>query len=144
MDKIKDIMVKNVVTFKEDDSVFEIAKKMGERDIGCAVIVKGKKVTGIITERDMVKRVVGKNIDSKKIKAKDVMTSPAEVIDPDSNIFYVNKIMREKGYKRYPVAKNGNLVGLVSQTDLIDYFTEQRKKFVLNNLSKSLKSKYPV
>jgi CBS domain-containing protein len=144
MEKISDIMVKNIVTFKENDSILDIAKKMGEKDIGCTIIVKGEKPIGIITERDMVKRVVAKNLDLKKIKAKDIMTSPVESINPESNIFYVNKIMREKGYKRYPVAKNGKLVGLVTQTDLIDYFTEKRRKFVLSNLGKNLKNKYPV
>lgn len=144
MEKIKDIMIKRVITFKENSSVIDIAKKMGALDIGCAVIVRGNKPIGIITERDIVKRVAAKNLDVKKAKARDIMTSPVESINPDTNIYYVGKIMKEKGYKRYPVSKNGKLVGLVTQTDLINYFTEQRRKFVLSSLGKKLKKKYPV
>ncbi len=137
-------MIKKVITFKGDSSIKDVAEKMGKLDIGCAIIVNGQKPIGIITERDMVKRVVGKKLDVDKIKAKEIMTSPVETINPEANIYYVSKVMKEKGYKRYPVAKNGKLVGLVTQTDLINYFTEQRRKFVLSNLSKKLKNKYPI
>ena len=142
MEKIKDIMGKRSIAFNENSSVKDIAKKMGALDLGCAVIVRGDKPIGIVTERDMVKRVVAKNLDLKKTKAKEIMTSPVETINPDANIYYVAKIMKEKGYKRYPVSKNGRFIGLVTQTDLINYFTEQRKKFVLRNLSKKLRKKY--
>jgi CBS domain-containing protein len=144
MEKIRDIMIKKVITFKDDSSIIDIAKKMGSLDIGCTIIVKGKKPIGIITERDMVKKVIAKSLDVKKTKARDIMTSPVETINPDANIYYVSKVMKEKGYKRYPVVKNGNLIGLVSQTDLMNYFTEQRRKFVLSSLGKKLKKKYPI
>ena len=144
MEKIRDIMIKKVITFKEDSSVKDIAEKMGKFDIGCAIIVKGKKPIGIITERDMVKRIVAKRIDISKTKAKEIMTSPVETINPEANIYYVSKVMKEKKYKRYPVAKDGNLVGLVTQTDMINYFTEQRRKFVLSSLGKKLRNKYPI
>ena len=144
MEKIKDIMVKKVITFKENSSIKEIAEKMGKLDIGCAIIVRGRKPIGILTERDMVKRVIAKDLDIRKTKAKEVMTSPVETINPDANIYYVSKVMKEKGYKRYPIAKDGKLVGLVTQTDLINYFTEQRRKFVLSSLGKKLRNKYPI
>jgi len=142
METVRDIMGKKFIAFSENSSVQEIAKKMGQLDLGCAVIVRNNNPIGIITERDMVKRVVAKNLDVKKTKAKDVMTTPVETIDPDANIYYVAKIMKEKGYKRYPVAKKGKFLGLVTQTDLIDYFTEQRKKFVLKYLNKRLRKHY--
>jgi CBS domain-containing protein len=144
MEKIKDILGKKSIVFNENSSIKDIAKKMGEVDLGCAIITKKNKPIGIITERDIAKRVVAKDLDVNKIKAKDIMTSPVETINPDANIYYVARIMKEKGYKRYPVVKNGKFIGLVTQGDLIDYFTEQRRKFVLKNLSKGLKNKYPI
>ena len=135
-------MSKKSVVFKEDSSIKDISKKMGKIDVGCAVVVRKSKPVGIITERDIVKRVVAKDLDVYKTRAKDIMTSPVETINPEANIYYVAKIMKEKGYKRYPVAKNGKYVGLVTQGDLINYFTEQRRKFVLKNLSKKIKNKY--
>lgn len=142
MEKIKDIMGKRFISFNENSSVKDIAKKMGKYDLGCAIIVRKNKPIGIITERDMVKRVVAKNLDVNKTKAKEIMTNPVESIDPNANIYYVAKIMNEKGYKRYPVTKNGKFIGLVTQTDLVNYFREQRRKFVLKNLSKRLRKRY--
>lgn len=137
-------MGKKSVVFNENSSVKSLAEKLGKIDVGCAIIVRRGKPIGIITERDVVRKVVAKNLDPNKVKTKDIMTSPVETINPDANIYYVSRVMKEKGYKRYPVAKNGKYVGLVTQGDLIDYFTEQRKKFVLKSLSKRLKNKYPI
>lgn len=137
-------MHKGATTFDINSNVEEISKVMGNKDIGAVIITKNKKLIGIITERDMVKRVIAKNLDPKKTKAHQIMTSPVESVPPEANIYYVSNIMQKKGYKRYPVVKNGKVVGMLSQTILIDYFTEQRKKFVLKYLNKKLKKEYPV
>ena len=144
MEKIRDIMGKRFIAFNENSSVKNIAKQMGRYDLGCAIVVKNNKPIGIITERDMVKRVVARNLDVNKTRAKDVMTKPVETIHPDANIYFVARTMKEKGYKRYPVVKNSRFVGLVTQTDIVDYFREQRRRFVLKNLSKKLKNRYPI
>ena len=86
MEKIRDIMGKRFIAFNENSSVRNIAKKMGKYDLGCAIVVKNNKPIGIITERDMVKRVVARNLDVNKTKAKDVMTKPVETINPDANV----------------------------------------------------------
>ncbi|MEK6835827.1 MAG: CBS domain-containing protein [Nanoarchaeota archaeon] len=143
MDIVKDIMVKKITAFGPDSSVNKIAKVMGVRDIGAVIIVgRNKKPLGIITERDMVKRVIAKNLNPRKTKAKDIMTSPVQGIHPDANIYYTSKMMQQKGFKRYPVVKNNKVVGFISQSTLIDYFTKQRKKFVLKYLSKKLRKEY--
>ena len=92
----------------------------------------------------MVKRVIAKNLNPKKTKAYEIMTSPVESVSPDANIYYTSDLMRKKGYKRYPVVKNGRVVGMLSQSVLIDYFKEQRKRFVLKFLNKKQRGEYPV
>ena len=95
MEKIKDIMGKRFIAFNENSSVKDIAKQMGKYDLGCAIIVRKNKPIGIITERDMVKRVAAKNLDVNKTKAKEIMTTPVETIDPNANIYYVAKRLQK-------------------------------------------------
>ena len=142
METVKDIMNKKITTFDVNSDVETIAKFMGKADIGAVIITKNNVLVGIITERDMVKRVIAKDLNPKKTRASQVMTSPVESVSPDANIYHTSKMMQEKGYKRYPVAKNNKLVGMISQTILIDYFREQRKKFVLKHLNKKLRKHY--
>ena len=142
METVKDIMNKKVIHFDENTSIYKIALGLGKYDIGCAIITKNKRPIGIITERDLVKRVFASGLDLNTTSAKIVMTSPVETIDQDTNIYYASKVMRDKRYKRYPVVKKGNIIGIITQENLIDYFTEQRKKFVLKHLSKKLRKKY--
>ena len=142
METVKNIMIKKVVNFDENTSLDKIAQELGKYDIGCAIITRNKKPIGIITERDIVKRIVARNLNPKKTIAKNVMSSPVETINEHTNIYYTSKVMRDKKFQRYPVVRNGKIIGIITQTTLIDYFTEQRKKFVLKHLSKNLRKKY--
>jgi len=142
METVKNIMLKKVINFDEKTSLGRIAQELGKYDIGCAIITRNKKPIGIITERDIVKRVVAKNLNPKKTIAKNIMSSPVETINENTNIYYTSKVMRDKKFQRYPVVRNSKIIGIITQTTLIDYFTEQRKKFVLKHLSKNLRKKY--
>ena len=144
MESVKDIMNKKITTFDVNSDVETIAKFMGKADIGAVIITKNKVLVGIITERDMVKRVIAKNLNPKKTKAYEIMTSPVESVSPDANIYYTSDLMRKKGYKRYPVVKDGRVVGMLSQSVLIDYFKEKRKRFVLKYLNKEQRGEYPI
>ena len=142
METVRDIINKKLLNFDENTSVDKVAKALGRYDVGCAIITRNKKPVGIITERDMVRRVIARNLDSKKLKAKQIMTSPVESLNHNTNIYYAGKVMREKGYQRYPVVSDGKIIGVITQSDIIDYFTQQRKKFVLKYLNKSLRKHY--
>ena len=77
--KVGDIMVKEVVTIDENFSVREAADIMNKFEIGCLIGVRRGKAMGILTERDVLKRVVAEGKDASKIRVKDVMTSPLVV-----------------------------------------------------------------
>ena len=145
MKTVKDIMTKKVFTAKEEDDIYSITKSMKNKNIGSCIILKNKKPIGIITERDLTQKVLAKNLIAKKTKAKEVMSSPCSTTTPEASIFYVNKFMNKKKYKKMPVVnKIGNLIGILTQTDLNNYFTAQRKKFVLSSLHKTLRGSYPI
>jgi CBS domain-containing protein len=61
MPSVKDIMTKSVTTIKVDSSVFEVAELMNSKGIGCLIIVDGEEPVGMVTERDIVRRIVAKN-----------------------------------------------------------------------------------
>jgi len=145
METVKDIMTEKVFTAKEGDDIYSITKTMKNKNIGSCIILKNKKPIGIITERDLTQKVLAKNLIAKKTKAKEVMSSPCSTTTLDASIFYVNKFMNKKKYKKMPVVnKAGNLIGILTQTDLNNYFTAQRKKFVLSSLHKTLRGSYPI
>jgi len=145
METVKNIMTKKVFTAKEGDDIYFIAKSMKKKNIGSCIIIKDKKPIGIITERDLTQKVLANNLSAKETKAKDIMSSPCITVKPEDNVFYVNKIMDAKKFKKMPVTnKEGKLIGILTQTDLNKYFTIQRKKFVLSSLNKTLRGSYPI
>lgn len=119
-----EIMVKNVVTIDADKNVMEAALLMSERNVGCLLVEEEGKVKGIITERDIVRRVVALAVDPTKIKVKDVMSSPLVVIKPEASVEDAAKVMVVYRVRRLPVIKEGKLVGLISATDLVKYLTK--------------------
>lgn len=145
METVDTIMVKKVVTCTKDTSIMDAAKKMKDKTISSVVVVEGKKPIGIVTERDFTKKVVSVNLSSKDNPVTKIMTNPVITIPPETTIYYANDYMQKKKFRRFPVTnKNGELVGIITQRDLLNYFTAQRKKFVIGSLSKNLKKSYPV
>jgi len=117
--EVKDVMVKNVVTVEAEATVRDAAKLMNERDIGCLLVMKGKTPVGIVTERDMLERVLLKSKDPKKTKIGKVMSKPLMVGEPQTDVRDAVRLMVEGKIKRLPVVENGHLLGLVTFTDIV-------------------------
>ncbi len=117
---VKDVMTSPVITISEEGIVHDAAKLMDKDDLGCIVVTdqKGKPV-GIITERDLITRVLAKNLSASKIKAKKVMTSPLLTIDPDEPLVEAARKMSRLNVRRLGVIYKGGLVGLVSSKDIL-------------------------
>jgi CBS domain-containing protein len=118
---IRGIMQKDLVTMTEDDKVIEAAKTMSKKAISCIVVTKGKKPVGVITERDLLKKIVVDGRDAKKTTIGEVMSKPVVTIPPESDFVPAGELMKRKGVRRFPVVDdNGNLIGLVTQTDILE------------------------
>ena len=143
MKKIKDIMVKNVFTANENDTLSEAAVKMLEKNVGCLPILDDDgKLTGFLSETDFAAKekllpfsrnhapqLFGKWLNeggveemykkAKKMKVKEVMSKPAVSISEDENIVdLIGKIIKYNIH-RVPVVKDDKLVGIVSRRDLL-------------------------
>jgi CBS domain-containing protein len=116
--RVEDVMVKEVVTVDENFTVKEAAEIMNKFEIGCLIGVRKGKAMGILTERDVLKRVVAQGRDASKTKVKDAMTSPLVIAEPDMDLAEAVKLMFQMKIKKLPVVDGKRLVGLVSLTDI--------------------------
>ncbi len=115
---IKDVMVTDLVTVTADLNVKEAVKVMNDFEIGCLIVVEDGKAVGILTERDILKRVVEKGKDPEKTLVKDVMSKPLIVVNPEMGLEEAIETMFKNKIKKLPVVKDGKLVGLVTFTDI--------------------------
>lgn len=122
---VKDVMSSPVITVEEETTVNVVAELMDKHGLGC-IIVTGKdgKPIGIITERDLVTRVLAKNVKPDSVKAKDVMTAPLITIEPDATINEAAKKMSKLNIRRLGVMYKGELVGLISSKDIVNVMPE--------------------
>jgi len=117
---VKDAMSSPVVTTDEEVPSNKIAKLMEKNYLGCLIVTnKDGKPLGIITERDLVIRVLGKNLQPATVKAKDIMTSPLATIEPEATISDAARRMSRLDIRRLGVIYKGDLVGLISSKDIL-------------------------
>jgi signal-transduction protein with cAMP-binding, CBS, and nucleotidyltransferase domain len=122
---VKDVMSSPVVTAEEDQTTDKVAVAMDKEGLG-AVIVTNKqgKSIGIITERDLVIRVIAKNMKPDGVKAKEIMTTPLVTIEPEATVSDAARRMNRLDIRRLGVFYKGNLVGIVSDKDLLGVMPE--------------------
>ncbi len=118
--KIEDWMSKPVKKVTKDLSVRNAIKIMDENNIGVLPIVENEKPIGVITERDILKRVVAKGIDLDKKTVEDIMTKNPVTIEHDASILEATRLMSENGFRRLLVVKGGKLIGVVTAKDVIE------------------------
>jgi CBS domain-containing protein len=117
-DTVKSVMVSPVETLKPDGSLLSALKKLVKKNIGCAVVVERKKPVGIVTERD-ISRKIAKSTKVLKSQVKRVMSSPLVTVTPRTPIDKALYLMLKHGIRRLPVIEEEKLVGLVSERDLL-------------------------
>jgi CBS domain-containing protein len=117
--KVKDIMVGEVITIGANVAVRKAVRLMNDREIGCLVVVQDGKPTGIVTERDMLKRVLVAGRDPRAVEVAEVMSKPLLFMESEKEIEEAVKLMFKHKIKKLPIVENGRLVGLVTLTDLI-------------------------
>lgn len=133
---VRDIMTSPAVTVREGAPANKVAALMGKHDIGCIIVAtKQAKPLGIITERDLVVRVLAKNLKPDTIKAENVMTSPLMTIEPDATIAEAARRMSRLNIRRLGVMYKEQLVGIVSSKDVLGVMPElleiiQEKAFI--------------
>lgn len=122
---VKDVMSSPVVTTEEEESSDKVAHIMDENDLGCVIVTnKAGTPLGIITERDLVVRVLARNLKPDTIKAMEIMTSPLVTIEPEATISEAARKMSKLDIRRLGVLYKGNLVGIISSKDILKVMPE--------------------
>jgi CBS domain-containing protein len=116
--QVKEIMITEVKTISISSTIKDAAQKMTENRIGSLVAVTDSKLAGILTERDILSKVVALSKQSAKMKVKDVMTKEVVMIDPEKDIMDAAEVMMEKRIKKLPVVIKNQLVGIVTAWDI--------------------------
>lgn len=120
--QVEDVMVEEVITTEEDTTVMQAVKIMNKLEIGCLIVVRKGKPAGILTERDLLRRVLAKSKNPKKTLVSEVMTKPLVFGKPHMEVEEAVKLMFKMKIKKLPVVgKNGQLTGLITLTDLVRF-----------------------
>jgi CBS domain-containing protein len=116
--KVEDVMVQDVVTIDVNATVKKAVEIMNKEEIGCLIVTKQEKAVGIVTERDMLNRVLAQSRDIEKTRVVEIMSSPLIVADPKMSLEEAARLMFKMKVKKLAVTSNGSLVGLLTLTDI--------------------------
>ncbi len=135
MGKVRDIMEKNVITIEEDKSALDAARLISEKDISFLVIVKDGIPTGVVSERDFVRKVVVNDKQASKIALSEIMSYKFRWVEPSTTIEEAVQKMLNNNIRRLIILENNKLVGVITQTDLASFL---RSKLLIDGTVKNL------
>lgn len=117
--RVRDIMAKKLVTTTPNMTVVNAAKLMKKNSVGALAIMNKGQLVGIITDGDILKRVIATGKNPAKVKLSEIMSQNPVCVSPDDDLYTVSKLMNEKHIKRVFVKENGRLIGYLSERDLL-------------------------
>jgi len=116
---VEEIMSRDVAGIQSDASIVEAAEIMTSRKISCIVVLEGDELVGIVTERDLLGRVVAPQKSPDQITMAEVMSTPVTSVSADYSVFSSSRIMENMGIRRLVVTEDKRPCGIISQTDIL-------------------------
>jgi CBS domain-containing protein len=126
---VSDIMTKNVVTIESGEPVLQAAKKYKECGVGCLVVMNDNLVVGILTERDIIERIIIDEKNPKKIIVEDIMSRNIKTIHAAARVEQAAEMMKTYKIKKLPVILNNEIVGIVTATDIANNMEDFSKEY---------------
>jgi signal-transduction protein with cAMP-binding, CBS, and nucleotidyltransferase domain len=111
---VKDLMSTNVNVFENESSALEVVKAMSDCDVDYVIVVQSRKSTGIITERDVIVRMLTQGLDPNVVIARAIYTNPLVTIEETATVEEAAKLMKEWKIKHLPVTRNGKIAGMLT------------------------------
>lgn len=115
---VKEIMSTPVITIEENKSVKSAAEVMSKAKVGCVIVTRKGKPVGIVTNTDIIKKIVAKNLKPSVVKVKKIMSSPLITVKPDDNIMVAVEKIRRNRIHRVTVVEGDKVVGILSTGDI--------------------------
>ena len=120
---VKDIMTKAIISVNTETTVFQVAKMMEQGGIGAVLVKKDGHLRGIVTDRDYATKIVAHNLPS-DTSVETIMSSPLITINYDESISAAAQRMTTKKIRKLAVTNDGNIIGLITSTDLVTQFAK--------------------
>ncbi len=117
--KVKDAMTRRIVTTGGNASVQSAAELMKKWRVGSLIVIRGKNPVGIVTESDIIKKVVSRDLSAANIEVKEIMASPLKFLGPEENLNDASRKMIANRIRRMPVISKGEVVGILTHTDIV-------------------------
>ena len=124
-------MVKKIITLQKDLSVYDAVKIMNKHRIGCLIVMDNGQIAGILTERDLLERVLEKCKDPKETRVSEIMSEDVMVGKPDMELVEAARLLFGKKVKKLPIVEGNKLVGLVTLTDIARVANNDREMMEL-------------
>ena len=127
---VKSFMVprEKFITIERDTDAQTAARIMRDRGIGSLFVTNGKEIIGILTDTDMVRRVVAAGSDTHKTTAEQIMSTPILTIEQNKTVLDANDPMAQTHIRHLGVTQDGKLVGMISVRDLVVFLTNLPRK----------------
>ena len=122
------IVKRKAIIVHPDDSIHKVAKVLSKAKVGSAVVMEGDDIVGVITDRDILDKVVAPGKNPKKVKVREVMTGRVVTIEDDYTVEDAIERMMDKGIRRLLVTHLGMPVGFVTAADLLSSLTAQNNE----------------
>jgi CBS domain-containing protein len=127
---VKEIMTKNVVTINPNDSVYDASLKYQDKKVGCLVVTDNESCIGIVTERDLIERIICLRKNSENTKISEVMSSDIKTIHQLDSLEKALVKMKKYKIKKLPVLSDNIVVGIITITDIAHARPELTKRFM--------------
>lgn len=114
-----DAMTKRPIIAKPDEGLERLAREMAHHHVGSLVVMKDKKLVGIVTEPDIIRKVIAKNKNPYKLKAKDIMEKKVVTIGPEQDIYDALVLMKRHDIRHLPVMDSKKMVGFLTIKDIL-------------------------
>ncbi|MEM2509454.1 MAG: CBS domain-containing protein [Candidatus Methanomethylicia archaeon] len=116
---VKDVMTRSIISISPKASITEAARIMSEKDIGGVLVIDENKPVGMLTERDIVRRVVAQGLNPSNTRVEEAMSAPLFFIDANAEISDAARLMATENIRRLPVMDKGKLVGILTTYDIL-------------------------
>ncbi len=117
---------REVLKIEADAPVLEAVKQMVDANVGSLLVTDGGEVTGIVTERDYLRRVAHEGPADEGVAVRDIMSSPLVVVGPETEIDECMAVMTDRRIRHLPVVEEGDVVGIVSIGDVVKFKSKQQ------------------